>query len=294
MTMNRIAVTCLIALGAANAAAEEVDKTLDAAADGLVEVSNVSGSVEIRGWSRKQVEVKGDLGRDVDELIFERDGNHVTIRVEAKHRNMRNISSDLVIRVPEKSAVRVGTVSADITVRDVLGEQTLNTVSGDIDIEGAEGDLDIQTVSGDVDVSANGTAVDSRFETVSGDIDVEKLAGDVNATTVSGDINLLNGNFGRARINTTNGDMTFRSALAEDGRLDIDTINGEVDIRFRGKVSARFDIETFNGDINNCFGPEPVRTSKYTPGRELNFTEGGGKGRVTIHTLNGDLELCKD
>ena len=58
-------------------------------------------------------------------------------------------------------------------------------------------------------------------------------------------------------------------------------------------MSARFDIETFNGNIRNCFGPDSVRTSKYAPGRELKFTEGGGSGRVTINTLNGNLRLCK-
>ena len=58
-------------------------------------------------------------------------------------------------------------------------------------------------------------------------------------------------------------------------------------------MSARFDIETFNGSIDNCFGPEPVRTSRYTPGRELRFTEGDGNARVAIKTLNGGLRLCK-
>ena len=41
---------------------------------------------------------------------------------------------------------------------------------------------------------------------------------------------------------------------------------------FSGDVSAKFDIDTFNGDIDNCFGPEAVRTSKYTPGWVLFFT----------------------
>ena len=81
--------------------------------------------------------------------------------------------------------------------------------------------------------------------------------------------------------------------LTDDGRLDVETINGSVDIDFDGDVSARFDIETFNGSIRNCFGPESVRTDRYTPGRELKFTEGNGSGRVTIQTLNGSLRLCK-
>ena len=76
--------------------------------------------------------------------------------------------------------------------------------------------------------------------------------------------------------------------------IEVAENNGDVDIKFSGEVSARFDIETFNGRIRNCFGPEPVRTSEYAPGRELRFTEGGGEGRVVIRTLNGGLRLCTE
>jgi DUF4097 and DUF4098 domain-containing protein YvlB len=82
--------------------------------------------------------------------------------------------------------------------------------------------------------------------------------------------------------------------MSDGGSFGLETINGDLDIEFNESISARFDIETFNGDIRNCFGPEPVRTSKYTPGRELKFTQGAGGGRVTIKTLNGDLRLCKE
>ena len=48
-----------------------------------------------------------------------------------------------------------------------------------------------------------------------------------------------------------------------------------------------------NGDIDNCFGGKPERTSKYTPGWELSFTEGDGDGRVEMSTMNGDLSICR-
>jgi hypothetical protein len=111
---------------------------------------------------------------------------------------------------------------------------------------------------------------------------------------VSGDLTLVNSSFDRVRLETTNGDVVFDSDLATDGTFSIKTINGDLDIKFNDAISARFDIESFNGDIRNCFGPEPVRTSRYGPGTELKFTEGDGAARVSIDTLNGDLRLCKD
>ncbi len=292
--MNRFCIFLTAAFLTAGANAEEVQQTLDAAADGSVNVSNIAGTVEIIGWSRNEVSVDADLGSDVEELVVKHDRDQVIIEVQVPRGHARFIESDLVIHVPERSAVNVGTVSADISIRDVLGSQTLNTVSGDIESEAYTADVEIETVSGEADVQGDGKETNARISTVSGDINAEQLGGDVVTGSVSGDIYVLNGTFKRARLNTTNGDMVFHASLASDGRFDAETINGEVDVRFQSKVTARFEIETFNGDIRNCFGPEPTRTSEYTPGLELYFSEGDGDGRVTIKTLNGDVELCND
>ncbi len=117
------------------ALAEDVDKRLDAASDGVVSISNISGTVEIIGWSRNEVEVTGSLGKDVEELIFKRDGDEIEISVRPQdqdddsddrhHWHGQSISSDLVINVPENSSVEVVGVSADIDVQNVLGEQRL-------------------------------------------------------------------------------------------------------------------------------------------------------------------------
>jgi len=281
-------------LGTVALAAEDINETMDAAADGTVEISNVAGSVEVQGWSRQQVEITGELGSDVDELIFERDGDDIFIQVKVPRHHGRRIASELIIRVPEASSLEINTVSADIEVADVEGEQELESVSGDVETEAGSKDIDISSVSGDVVVVGDKKPMRSRFNSVSGDIEADGLAGEIEVETVSGDLEIVNGVFSRASAHSVNGEIIFHAQLLDDGRLDIETINGEVDVRFAGDVSARFDIETFNGEIRNCFGPEAERTSRYAPGRELVFKEGDGSGRVTIQTLNGDIRLCND
>ena len=274
-------------------AAEEVSKTMDAAADGTVSISNTAGSVEVRGWSRNQVEVTGELGNRVEELVFARDDDEIIIKVKVPRRNSGGIASDLVVNVPEGSSLEVNTVSAEIEVSDVEGEQQLESVSGDIVTDAHGADMELGTVSGDIEIQGDNEPIRTRVSSVSGDIDTDSLAGEIVAESVSGSITTVNGSFERASANTVNGDIVYHARLLDDGRLNIETINGSVDVDFGGDVSARIDIETFNGAIRNCFGPEAVRTSKYAPGRELKFTEGGGSGRVTIQTLNGSVRLCK-
>ncbi|MGI9232931.1 MAG: DUF4097 family beta strand repeat-containing protein [Woeseiaceae bacterium] len=274
--------------------ADDIDKTLDAASDGHVDISNIAGEVTVRGWSRNEVEVTGTLGRNVEELIFERDGDKVTIKVKVPKRAGHGIDSDLHISVPQNSSIDVGAVSADIDVSDVHGEQRLHTVSGDVSTESSGNDVAAESVSGDVEVSGDNKDCETNASTVSGDVTLFRVAGAVNGESVSGDVIIDEGSFNRVDLSTVNGELVFQSELRKDGKLSAETVNGDVDVELAGKVSARIDISTFNGRIRNCFGPEAERTSKYAPGWSLNFTEGDGDGRIDISTMNGGVNLCRD
>lgn len=280
---------CLLALPAT---AKEIDETLDAAADGHVDVSNIAGSVKVSGWSRNTVEVTGTLGPKVEELVFERDRDRITIKVKVPRNAGRGIDSDLDIKVPQKSSLDIGTVSADIDVSDVNGEQQLHSVSGDVTTETGGADVTAESVSGDIEVSGDKKVGETNFSTVSGDITLFRLSGNVSAQSVSGDVIIDEGSFERVDLNAVNGELVFRAALQKGGKFEAETVNGDIDVELDGKVSARIDISTFNGRIRNCFGPKAERSSKYAPGWDLDFTEGDGDGRIEISTMNGGISLC--
>lgn len=273
--------------------AGEVNETIDAAADGQVDVVNIAGSVEVIGWSNNSVKVTGTLGDKVEELILERNGDRVLVKVKVPRNSHGKIASELLIQIPEMSSLDVSAVSADIDVEGVAGEQSLQTVSGDIETETGEHDIAAESVSGDIEIDGDGKDAETSAGTVSGDITLSDLAGAVEAGTVSGDVTIDGVSFDRASAESVNGDIRFKAALRTDGKLVVETVNGDVDIEFTDDVSAQFDIETFNGDINNCFGPEAERTSRYAPGLELSFEVDGGNGRVVVSTLNGDINICK-
>ena len=290
--MKRLTVILLGTLIALPVVAEEVDRTVDAAADGHVHVSNIAGEVTISGWSRNEVEVTGELGRNVEELIVERDGDKVTIKVKVPRNGGRGIDSDLHIQVPQASSIDVGTVSADIDIAEVQGEQNLNTVSGDVNTEAFGNDVSAESVSGDVEVSGQRKDAETDASTVSGNVTLFRVAGVVEAASVSGDVIVDEGSFNRASLETVSGDVVFHGDVRAGGRIDAETVNGDIDVEFDKKVSGRYNIDTFNGNIRNCYGPKAIRTSKYTPGWELSFEEGDGDARVSVSTLNGDISIC--
>ena len=295
--MKRLILVSAGLLLAAPVNAEEINETLDAAADGSVEIYNTSGSVTIEGWSRDAVEVTGTLGEEVEEFIFERDGDTVVVKVkpiQGKSSGGRSTSSHITVRVPQRSHIDVATISADINVDDLQGEQELQSVSGQIDTEAFVAEIEAETVSGDIDVVGNTDDIEVELVSVSGSISVKDLSGTIDLETVTGRLSVGGGSFSEAGLQTVNGRVEFRSNLRKNGDLDVETVNGRINVTLLGEVSADIDINTFNGRIKNCFGPKPEKTSKYAPGWELRFTEGGGDASVNIESLNGPVTLCKD
>ena len=278
------------------ASAEDINERVDADADGLVEIYNTAGSVTVEGWSQRAVEVTGTLGNEVDEYIFERDGDEVLVKLKPKHGRSghRGYESDIVVRVPVGSALEVATVSADIDITGVMGDQELQSVSGDIDASSSATQLEVETVSGDIDVEGDGNESETELVSVSGDISAKGMAGMADLESVNGTVSLGSGMFSEVAFETVNGRIEFEGSLSRDGELDIETVNGRITVDFIGDVSAEFDIETFNGRIKNCFGPSAERVSKYAPGWELRFSQGDGDASVTIESLNGSVNICNN
>ena len=290
--MKKFVLTALAALIALPVMAEDINETIDAADDGHVHISNIAGSVTVTGWDRDSVAVTGTLGRNVNELILKRNGDKVTIKVEVPHNRGRGIDSDLNISVPKDSSLDIGTVSANIDVTEVMGEQSLQAVSANIDTEYFGGEVDASTVSGDVEVSGNGADGEVNASTVSGSVTVFRASGRVSAESVSGQVTVDEGSFERAELGSVNGRVTFTGELQDGGKMDVETVNGSVNIEFTNKVSGRFDISTLNGSIRSCDGPEAQRTSKYGPGWELEYEIGDGDSRVDVSTVNGSVSVC--
>ncbi|VUX54936.1 conserved exported protein of unknown function [uncultured Woeseiaceae bacterium] len=265
LTMTGVLSTTIIA-------AEEVQKTVDAEPNGLVSITNIAGTIEVVGWSRNQVKVEADLGRGVDELIVRRDGDEVKVEVmvPSHNRNSRNISSDLIVHIPENSSIEVVGLSADIEIDLVLGEMRLNSVSGDIFSNVYASDVQIETVSGVINLEGDHGEMLTEISSVSGNIDTDALQGDIVANTINGTLVIDGGSFDRVQARSVDGKIVFDSELRNGGKLQIGSVSGEVDVHFNGSILARFDISTVSsGDINNCFGPESVRVS---PPRVANST----------------------
>ncbi len=292
LTMAPAAVLVLLAAAPCPAAERSVDETRSVSATGSVEVVNVAGSIEVRGWDKAELKVTGSLGEHVERLNITTSGDHATVRVvvpSGMNWGSGDSSADITVMVPKGSSLKVSAVSADLTLGGVTGRAELQTVSGEIGGE-TLGDAAINAVSGDVRLTSQG-ARHYSVRTVSGDIRLSGAAGDVDVNTVSGDAQLELGPLSRARFESVSGDLGIDAGFSEGASVDAETVSGDFTLNLTAEPGAAIDLQTLSGDITSCFGPAPVRP-EYGPGSRLTFSSGNGKGRIHAETKSGDIRLC--
>ena len=267
---------------------QNLDETHDLASDGHVLVENLAGSVEVTVWDKTEIEIKGELGDDVEEVQISATGNGIQIRVKNKQ-NVRNIDgTDLYLRVPLAASIEVETVSADIDMDGNAGESILlNTVSGDVEAQASPQRLEIQSVSGEVEFV--GSISRSSVETVSGDISLSGMHGEIEISTVSGDVSLIAEKVDRGRFESVSGDMKLDLAINDNGRLASESMSGDLVLRLPAAQQAGFEVQTYSGDIRSDFG-ESARVSR-GPGSALKYREGNNGALIRLESFSGDIQI---
>src|SRR5262245_8624874 len=268
-----------------------VEQSRPAAADGVVDIENMSGSVKVVGWDKNEVSVRGTLGRRAEGLEFSGTSTRTHIEVETQG-SPHGVRSDLEISVPAGSRVKVEGFDANITVTGVTGTVYAETVNGSITQTGASKEVELQSVNGSVEVTKAGGRI--RAESVNGAVSLREVSGEVEASTVNGELTVTGSTFERAHLEAVSGSIRFEGDLGKRAILEAETVSGGVEIVLPGSVSADFEISTFSGGIDNELGPAaPPKGRRYSPEKELSFTTGSGGAKVVVQTLSGGISLRK-
>jgi DUF4097 and DUF4098 domain-containing protein YvlB len=286
----------LLPLLAGTTATASSDKTFDrqvpAQPRGVVEISNVTGSIEVSGWERNEVSVHAELDAGVERVDVSSDGGRTTIKVVLPHASSQGGEARLQVKIPKASELNVSAVNADVISNGVLGVQRLSAVSGNITAELGGADVELKTVSGDLRLKGHGLPARVHLSTVSGNVQLEHGGGDLEASTVNGSLVLSLDDARSVRARTTAGDVRLQGKLARNATLEASTVSGDMNVRASAEGGYAYEVSSFSGDITDCFNASPERLSKYGPGSRLEGTRGEGAGHLRLKTMSGDVQLC--
>jgi len=287
---------------------EKFERTEALARDGRVFLSNISGTIEVRGWNKDEVKIdavkysqarsEAKAKENAAEVTIEvfREGS--TLRIETRYPKRShfwgddnlNVSVDYKLWIPEKAALEIKSVSGDVNTDAVGGALKIDSVSGEVVARGAAAGAAIKVVSGDIDVAD--VTGDAFLKTVSGDVHVTKVRGSIEAETISGELELMDVADARSVIaKTLSGNCVLSGKIVPQGRYTLKSHSGDVRLTIPADSAFEFEAETFSGDIDTDF--EIQVSGKVSP-REIRGTVKGGGAFIRLATFSGSIELRKN
>jgi DUF4097 and DUF4098 domain-containing protein YvlB len=281
-------ITCGVITMPALFAESSINETRQMDMEGLVQVENLAGTIDITVWDKAEVSITGDLGEDVNQLEIIESSSGIRISVENR-RQSRNIDeTHLHLRIPVSASVEAEGVSADISVDGLESASLVMTsVSGDVTAYVEVQRLEVETVSGDV--TFRGSSPRSDVETVSGEIELEGIEGEIRVSTVSGDMNLTAKRIDRGRFETVSGQLEIYLDLEEGARLNAESLSGDVRLYLPSDQQAEYTAQTYSGKIRSDFGS--VKNKSRGAGSSLSHREGSNGATVRLESFSGDIRI---
>ncbi|MGD0988582.1 MAG: DUF4097 family beta strand repeat-containing protein [Candidatus Sulfotelmatobacter sp.] len=262
-------------------------------------VQTRSGDITIRSGPAGTVSIRGKIyvgdhwlfgNRHTDVSDIEtnppvrQDGNNIRI----DYVNVRDITVDYEITVPEDTTIHSHSGSGDMTIEGTRGNADLQSGSGDLKLSRLTGEIRLQTGSGDVQAREISGAV--RGSTGSGNMELEETgAGDVDMHTGSGNIT-ARGVRGALRAEAGSGDITAEGA--QTGAWEIRTGSGNVHVHLPAEAAFDANISTSSGTLDV---DAPITMTVQGRVNETHKTivgkvRGGGP-MLTLRTGSGDIHI---
>ncbi len=232
---------------------ERFEKTYPFNANGIIEISNLNGSIEIDSWDRNEIKFEYVKIADTKERLAQ-----MTVKIDAKPDHFQ-VSTDYS-KMKQDQKIKEKWVKG----AKLLAEFRL-TVPKTANLN------DIESVNGSVVVS--NMVNNSEVSAVNGTVKATNLRGNASLSTVNG---------------TVYADF---DSLDKSSKVTVETVNGTVKLIIPSDSSATVKAETVNGRITNDFSL-PVRKGKYV-GSNLHGKIGNGDVPIDLSSVNGALVISR-
>ncbi|MEZ5346660.1 MAG: hypothetical protein R2681_14000 [Pyrinomonadaceae bacterium] len=232
---------------------ERFEKTYPFSSSGVIEISNINGSIEIDSWDRNEIKFSYVKIADTKERLSE-----MTVKIDAQSDQFK-VTTDYSKMKQNQKGKEKWTKGAKL-----LAEFRL-TVPKTANLRG------IESVNGSVAVS-----------NMTNNSEVSAVNGTVKATNLRGN----------ASLSTVNG-MVYADfdSLDKSSKVSVETVNGTVKLLIPSDSSATVKAETVNGRITNDFSL-PVKKGKYV-GSNLHGKIGNGDVAIDLSSVNGALTISR-
>lgn len=265
---------------------KQITQSFQAGTSPQLFISNVRGSVIVRGEERDDIQVtavkhtEGIANPERTEILMQQEGDRVTVKTQRpsdddgkrRWRGEQICPVDYTVRMPNHCDVDINQVKGAVQVSDVTGAVKVNAVQGVVTLDEIDGSTQVHLVN--AELQGHGWSGRADVKTVSGHVEIDAAR------------------LTRLEANTVSGDLVLKvdSALEGNGRYDFNSVSGHVTLYLPKDQGLETRGSTFSGRLK-CDLPHEFTTRRKFGGWRATINQGGPP--VRFNSISGNLRLLE-
>jgi hypothetical protein len=289
---------------ALNANAWEINRSIDVAPGGRLDVDTDQGRIHVTTHNRDVVDITVEFsGFDEDEVDFDvrQSGDEVQVDLDVSRSHgwgRRHV--EFTILVPENYNVDLNTSGGSITVSNLQGTVEAKTSGGRLEFEQITGDIrgrtsggriEVRDVDGNVKVDTSGGSIDIEdvtrdvvADTSGGKVTIENVGGDLEAETSGGSMRIAEIR-GGTEASTSGGSIRSRFSTQPTGDISLSTSGGSIGVELDSK--ADMSLRAHARRIRSDFRVDGQTSAK----RRLNGPINDGGPMLDLQASSGSITI---
>ena len=244
-----------------------------------ITVRNSSGRIQVKAWSKSEVQVAWTNVSGKSVVETEQAGNRIEVATRAAEDRVSadDLKTDFEISVPVESELNVRTDSGNVTIDSVHGDMTFDTVGANLQLSDVEGYVVVKTIDGSLVCT--------------------RCSGKLEANSISGNVQMIQPTLDSVRVQTSSGNILFDGSFLSRGIYIMKNFSGTIEVHFSSNDSFDVDATSLKGDVINqaSFKPDthgtPHPASKW--GHSLFGTMNDGRAKVELSSFSGTIKILK-
>ncbi|MGH9397525.1 MAG: DUF4097 family beta strand repeat-containing protein [Terriglobia bacterium] len=203
-----------------------------------ISVTNLTGTVVIRGWDRPQVSAVYVIASprieiDTEQVPSQGEAEKIQLATHLLDRSLQgaNARVDYTLEVP---------MGASLEIRNSQGSVRIDSLSGDTWVQSVGGDIFISGASGQIIAHSLG-----------GKIEIDRASGYVEASSVTGNLKFISPTSSQIHASTTSGQISYEGKLVPAGDYVMSTYNGNIDFLCPPSSSFELHARSVHGKLDN-------------------------------------------
>lgn len=256
-----------------------VEKTFKTTENPRISLSNLKGTIVVRGWDKSEVHAvclttspRVEIDCDQMPAAGEAEKVHFATHLLGEGTGDQNQSADYTLEVPVGSSLDIHDPDGAITVQRVSGDQWIESVKASVSVSDGAGHVSVRSLNGDIDLI--------------------RPTGRIEASSVMGTLRFKGSASPMVRAHTTgSGRIIFEGSFVPSGDYVLSSYQGDVEISCPASDSFELRARTVHGKVNNELQLNRKNHVPFSYGSGLFGVHNQGDATVELSSYNGTIHL---